>query len=281
MDELARDFRAAYGDDFEIVAEGREEVEGAAYWLVTVRPRRSGEFYFRHRFEQAASYRFHDDEGRIVVLRAGERRQVRFDSAPQSVCVGDTLLVPVPLPAGAAQHRFLKESRFPRYYDSEFAGRDFRSAERAQTHGPLLYVGRESHMAVHRDGRMATLSFDAFFEAATPGRCNLRLAATAAPLSILVVSGEAPIQALLAHVSTHAFDKPEQVSTGWSAFDTSLVMMRPGDRLRVAYGRRTVASEDGMRQLADEVAPRVEIAPFAVARQPVWNAWSGRGITRS
>ncbi len=74
MDELARDFRAAYGGDFEILAESREHMEGSAYRLFAVRPRRSGTFYFRHLFEQPASYRFHDDEARIVVLRSGEQR---------------------------------------------------------------------------------------------------------------------------------------------------------------------------------------------------------------
>lgn len=288
IDHLRQNFAQVFGRDFEILESSLRLRDSATLWVVAVRPRRSGTFFFRHQYQQAEGYRHHDDESRIVVLEKGTPRRLRYDLNPQTIGVGDTLLVPFAAGPNTADHRFLKESRFPQYFDGPFGiGLDASPLANLQS-APVQYLGRELFHAVYRVPQRAFLAFHAYFEATQPGRANLHLRAKLpaefirehegqledpAVLSVLVSPPEVPITVLLASVSTLAFDKPEAVSTGWASFPTTLVSIRPGDRFSVTYGWMNVANTPQTRAQASQVTPLVSAQPFAVDAAHQCNAW--------
>jgi len=288
IQSLRQNFAQVIRGDFEIVEDKVRQSDHVAFWVVAVRPRRSGTFYFRHEYEQAEGYRHHDDESRIVVLNKGTPRRLRYDLNPQTICVGDTLLVPFAAGPNTSRHRFRRDSRFPQYFDGQFEAALDASQIATAVSGPLRYLGRELLYAVHRTPQSASLAFHAYFEAAEPGRCNLRLMARLPALlaqdrnahspeptvvSVEAAAPEAAITTLLASVSTHAFDTPTAVSTGWASFPTTILTLRPGDRFSLTYGWMSVSNTPQIRAEASQVTPLITMGPHAVDPTQQRNAW--------
>ena len=175
MQTLRTHFIQTFGEEVELVSDEVREIYNAQYWLAVVRVKRPVTIIFRHTFEQTHSYRHMDIESRIVVADTGCQRTLRPDLRPQTFCVGDTLILPIVIGAHTNQHAFSRVSRFPQYYDSPFSGTIDTQEVENPTAAHLRYLGREAHVAMHRAGREASVSFVAFFEATGVGRFNLRL----------------------------------------------------------------------------------------------------------
>ncbi|MBL8218348.1 MAG: hypothetical protein JNL62_03930 [Bryobacterales bacterium] len=177
IDDLRQNFAQVFRRDFEIPESSLRLRDSATLWVVAVRPRRSGTFFFRHQYPQAEGYRYHDDESGIVVLEKGTPRHLRYDLNPQTISVGDTLLVPFAAGPNTSEHRFLKESRFPQYFDGPFGTGLDGSPLTNMNSAPVRYLGRELLHAVYRIPQRAFIAFHAYFAATHPGRANLHLRA--------------------------------------------------------------------------------------------------------
>lgn len=301
IEELRASFVEAYGRDFELVADAVREKDGTPFWLAFVRPKRSGEFVFRHRFETPGyGYRYHDNEMRVFVSEKGSRRELRNDLRPQTFCVGDTVIIPILVAERVVNHSFRRDSRFPQYYTSPFQNHlDERAiSSPAQVRGPdgspvLRYLGRESRDSVHRGGDRTSLSFTAFFEAIGVGRLDLELTPRLPPVlagpgdqpqrdqrpvrSIVVVPADAPITAIVHEESVwqtnEASDSPRSSSSGGTSYPVSVLMLRPGDRFSLTYGGLTAPSRREVHDAAPEVEPAIRVGTFRVDGKSGFTAW--------
>ncbi|MBL8179073.1 MAG: hypothetical protein JNK48_30640 [Bryobacterales bacterium] len=275
---MRRDFARVHGEDFDILGDAARALDGVPYWVVALRPRRAGVFFFRHFCDSAIGYRHRDFEGRILVLDKGAPRALRYDLHPQTVCVGDTLLVPFADGSEMSNHRFAKQSRFPQYFDGPFAAEIDSSPIASPPNGPVEYLGRSVHYMVHRIATRASVTFHAYFGARTVGSCNLRIEAESqkqppVTLAVEVLSAADHVRAVLAAVSTHAFDHPDAVSTGWLRFPASPLSLRPGDRFSIAHGRLTVPNNEASRRHSKHALPRISLLPYHVPADAGGNAW--------
>ncbi|HEY7543279.1 MAG TPA: hypothetical protein VID27_00265 [Blastocatellia bacterium] len=291
VNELRKSFVEIFGQDFELLSDEVREKSGGKYWLAIVRTKRSGTFIFRHKFEQPYSYRYQDRECRIFVGEKGCSRTLRHDLRPQYFCVGDRVIIPFLIGDRLTNHAFSRVSRFPHYYYGPFeSGLDERGVDNPiQDH--LKYLGRESHVAVDRSGREASVTFNAFFEAAEVGRFNFSLSphipgemqhySGKAPqlfiTSVVIVPQESPVTALVAEESIYEKDEnsenPRVSSSGGTDYPTSVLMLRPGDRVSLNYGRTHIPNNKQTQDLVKEVEPVIKLLPFSIDPRSYFNDW--------
>lgn len=298
-EELRSRFVAAFGTDVDLVRDELREKDGATYWLASVRPKRSGEIVFRHTYQTPGSgYRYQDHEMRIFVGERGAPRALRADLRPQRVSVGDLVLVPVRSGKGIVGHAFRTDSRFPRYYRSDFPSTyDERPLASGVTElhsrdgdAVLRYLGREAVSSVHRSGAQATLGLTAYFEATGVGRLNIELSprlpdalgvppgkAHAATCSIVVVPDDAAIATVVAEESIHEKDEdsetPRVSSSGGTSYPVGVLMLRRGDRFALSYGTFVVSTRQEVADAARDAEPAIRTLPFEVDRSHGFTDW--------
>ncbi len=287
VNELRKSFVQTFGEDVDLVSDEVREMSGAKYWLACVRAKKSGTFIFRHKFEQTRTYRYMDIECRITVGEKGCSRTLRPDLRPQLFCIGDSVIIPFTLGDQIISHSFSRISRFPNYYESSFDGpSDDRKIDNpAANH--LRYTGRDSHVAVHRHGREASVEFNAFFEAINIGRFNLSLSPRFPGAmrhdpgkppqlfvtSVIIVPKEAPVIGVIASVSVHGVENERWSSAGGAGYPTSVLMLRPGDRISMTYGRTVIPNDKETQGLVKEVEPVIKLLPFSIEPRSYYNDW--------
>lgn len=287
VNELRKSFIQTFGEDVELLSDEVREKYGGKYWLAVVRPKRSGTFIFRHKFEQTRSYRYQDNECRITVGEKGCSRTLRYDLRPQLFCVGDSVIIPFILGDQIISHTFSRVSRFPKYYESPFeSGLDERKVDNP-TGDHLRYIGRDSHVAVHRDGRESSVSFNTFFEAVETGRFNLSIEPRIPGrmqhypgkppqhfiTSVIIVPKESPVIALIASESVHGVENERWSSSGGTNYPTSVLVLRPGDRISLTYGWTRIPNNEETRALVKEVEPVIKLLPFSIDAKSYYNDW--------
>jgi hypothetical protein len=290
IDELKKNFVRTFGEDFDLLRDEVREKTGAKYWLAVVRPKRSGTFIFRHKFEQTRSYRYMDAECRIRVGERGCSRALRYDLRPQLFCVGDSVIIPIIIGDHIISHTFSRVSRFPRFYESQIESvLDDRGVDNPAG-GHLKYIGREAVVAVHRDGKEASVQFVAVFEAVETGSFNLGLSpripgrmqhypgkeAQHFVTSVVIVPREVPVIALIASESVEGSDKrtePRSSSLGGTGYPTSVLVLRPGDRISLIYGLTRIPNNKKTQALVKEVEPVMERLSFSIDPKSYYNEW--------
>ena len=276
------------GRDFRIVrhelSSGLRERSGT-FWLVHVRPRRSGGYQLRYRYKYVDGvrpenplYTHVQHESYITVgVRGCLRRQRR-----NTVCLGDTLILPFVV-NNFSGHTFTLAYSGPVTEPAEPPAEDRAPGSVPNPAGAYLeYLGSSAEVMPHR-ALGSTTVYSASFRALAPGRFNLSLraptaGAPAAPgagggsVPVIVVARGQPVTVLLSVESVTGVDERRGFSShSGNQYLTTPLMLQPGDRISLEFLTRTVRGRDDTERLA--VEPVITRLPFALDRRDRFNAW--------
>ena len=300
---LRRSFDETFTKDFERLKDElttRSNARGGGtYWLVRVRPKRSGSFYLKHRYKYKDSvhpkdplYSYVEQELRIEVGERGCRRSLLDAVSYMSVCLGDTVILPF-LVNNFTEHTFSLKSQYAQPGDVE--------AKRVEPYDEgllidsvnnpasqyLKYVGRRAHLSPHRAPGY-TLSFSITFEAQKPGRFNLTTGArlpngqTSAPTQlssypIIIVDKDTPITVLASHEEVYGYNQRQTLSsTSGNSYITSVIILQTGESLSLPYysvSRRGISFEIDKPDKLEEIVPIISQSPFHIDLEYNHNEW--------
>lgn len=293
----------AVGESFEVARERLTRRSnwhgGGVYWLAHLRAKRPGEFLVRYRYRYKDHVRPHDPLYDFVehetFVRVGPRGCMRWPRY-NSVCVGDTVILPVVFNDHAG-HAFSVEAE--EYTDSSPSIEKFRHGledaglYREPVHNPagefVRYVGRRAHYSPHRSSGY-TLDFYATFEAVKPGSFNLAVASAAAAgpktnadagsVPVVVVARGTPVTILSAKDSVRSWGERFSSGGGGNNYLATPVILEVGERLTLKYSGhsrrgRTAGGEnkEALEATVRRHAPSITLLPFRVDPARDFNEW--------
>lgn len=302
---LRQAFVEACGVDFEIVKDEltqRSTWHGAGtFWLVHVKPKRSGHYSLKYRYDYNGSHYTHvEHEIYMSVGEKGCRRGMGSDSIT-GACMGDTIIFPV----AAGQYRGHKYtghtfslSRREQSTPDEKVQKSLRQMKVSGLYSEpvanlageyLKYIGRSVNYMPHRNGGF-TVEFYATFEAVKPGSFNLALARRVPDLPIpklnasgsvpmVIVEKDAPATVLAQYETVVGTDAKRGFSshTG-NEYLTGIKILQTGDLISLPYlrysSRRTAPEEEiGLEQMTKDAVPVIGQFPFQADPQDRFNEW--------
>jgi hypothetical protein len=298
---LRRAFEEACGKDFEIVKDelrSRTVKQGGdVYWLVYFKPKHSGEFAIKYRYDyDDPLYTYVEREINLHIEERGCRRWLR-NYTIASACLGDTIILPVVV-GNYTNHTFsltslevskMSEETLAAWQRAEEMGM---SAEQVDNPASefLKYVGRQVHYMPHRAPGY-TLEYTATFEVLKPGKFNIsvgsRLPSDVQPalsasgsVPIFIVDRGAPVTLLLSKESVTGRDEKRGFeSHSGNEYLTTVKILQVGDRLTLQYAGRSsrkepLRGEGQMReQWLKEAVPAIGLWPFSVETEYDYDAW--------
>jgi len=284
---LRKKFVAAFGRDFDLVKDELTtravERGGGTYWLAFVRPKRPGQFYLQYRYLESDPLPIREHEIRLSIGPEGCRRGTPVSGIYTRFCLGDTIIVPV-LVNNYPGHEFKlgKAEYTNEREDPSESKRKSPALDTSPIDNPaaptLRYVGRASHRLFHRIPGY-TLSLNAAFVAASPGRMNL-LVNTAGDTSgydgvpIIVVPVGAPATLIAGHEEVRGYDKgfDGRDYRSWSSnnYMINVLILQPGDRFTVNYFSIVRDSDyvgghfgEAGPDPSENLKPVIQVRPFA------------------
>jgi hypothetical protein len=280
----------AFGESFEIanteLRSGLSERSGT-FWLVHARPRRSGDYELRYRYEYRDHHKPHDPLYTHVehtsYIRVGEQGCWRRREG-KDVCLGDTIILPFVV-NDYTGHIFTVGRRGS---SAQAGAGETEAASMApavdSVPNPLAahlrYLGSRSSEMLHRNGG-STIVWTAEFQAAAPGRFNLSPWDTDSPagsIPIVIVPRGQPVTVLLANETVVGTDQVQGFSShGGNQYLTTVMLLQPGDRILVDFQRLTISAHEEhqpgsrARRLKD-AAPAITAFSFHLPDER-FNAW--------
>jgi hypothetical protein len=288
--ELRQKLNKALGGHFEMTGDRlARDRHDRRYWLVSLRAKRPGSYALRcdvrhDPVDTSVRYENTTVEFRFVVGPAGAARHhyhglyARMTSP--EVCVGDTLVVPVPANRDDTDHRFTLTAKelakeVARDWDQSWRMRggklDIRN--RAGQILKLLGSGIESH--VTRDVRTKVHALHGLFEPLGPARCNLRflvargdkkgeepsgsISYPGTELAVEVVKRDQPVTVLVTNWGVGSWTKERTLGSSQEVRPGHYAL-RVGDRVLVQCGEQRVRAVPGAVR-----HPRVEVTRHAFA----------------
>ncbi|HEU4883852.1 MAG TPA: hypothetical protein VFT45_16450 [Longimicrobium sp.] len=288
---LRQALATAFGEDFEIarteLSEGVAE-RGGAFWLVHARPRRSGDYELRYRYDYRDRVRPHDPLYTHVehtsYIRVGERGCWRRREG-KDVCLGDTIILPFVVDDHTG-HVFTLGRRGSSAGSGvgetppvEMATEVDSVANPLSAH--LRYVGTRSYEMLRRNGGGTTV-LAAEFQAVAPGSFNLSLWETPSPagsIPIVIVPRGQPVTVLLANETVEGTDQVQGFSShSGNQYLTTVLLLQPGDRITLEYHHRSFTAREEFAGHArsdrmQDAAPLITRFPFHLDAEQRFNAW--------
>lgn len=297
-------FARAVGQDFEIVSDqivNRPRDTVNYYWLVRVKPKRSGYYTLKYSFKFIKSYNKHPEEGEhTMTIGVGGKRCYR-NNIPQAgisnVCLGDTVIVPVQV-ANAAGHEFSFKANYNETDESLEEGRkrftswiDYAPVAPIvnQLESNVKLLGIKRSVMPHRSCCAETIDYYAIFEAVKPGRFNLGVSSFAGDqvpdssvkmrseggTPIIIVSPETPITALVPREDTiHYSDEKRFSAHAGNSFVTNLLILQPGDVFTLRYATQMITYKIGeKRNEPRDLKPAIYKLPFLLDKNWSFNDW--------
>jgi hypothetical protein len=291
---LRQALATAFGEEFEIV---RTELStgiaerGGTFWLVHARPRRSGDYELRYRYQYRDRVRPHDPLYTHVehtsYVRVGASGCWRRREG-KDVCLGDTIILPFVVDDYTG-HTFTLGRRGSTASGGagerepppplEMAPEVDSVANPLSAH--LRYLGTTSQEMLRRSGG-GSVVYSAEFQAVAPGSFNLSLnggASAAGSIPIVIVPRGQPVTVLLANETVVGTDQLQGFSshTG-NQYLTALLLLQPGDRISLEYRHHTFSArqerEQGSRAgRMEDVVPVITRLPFHLDTGERFNAW--------
>ena len=301
---LRQDLEKALNGEFEIV---RHEITrrsnyhgGGRYWLVHVKPSRSGRFAVKYKHSVTVK---NDPASKFVereiAMRVGERgcqRVPEFMSSHFMPCLGDTIILPFLIGDSLSD----EEGSFAFSADTIGNKTDMTTDLQEAPSGDdntgrvpnpveehLKYVGSSVRINFHRAPGY-TAQFHATFEAVKPASFNLALNARVAVSSlqgrafagsipIIIVPRRTPVTWLAPKEFVMEHTERFSSCTG-NNFLTTPVIMQPGERVTLLYyslKRHGSAAESQLESLdlQRQVSPAIRQLPFSVDRSNSFNEW--------
>ncbi|NQU23760.1 MAG: hypothetical protein HQ567_20960 [Candidatus Nealsonbacteria bacterium] len=310
QDLLRRRFKAAVEGDFEVVADTvADGPHRYVYWLVTVRPRRTGSFVIRHscEYEYPKGHYYSNDKGidREYHFTIGKKNQQRVHHAGgfnyrtfPLACLGDKIVIPIKTHRTLVRHAFATDSlrrygdgttisvedseeRLAKMWsiDKRFARGMGTFAVVNNTPENIRLIKTAGYSFTAHNGRRAAPYLNALFEAGMAGDYNLQWSAKGASskrkaIPISVVSGDASLTVLANRVEIQDYgEKSRSISTDW--FPCEACQLRVGDLLVVEFGQYGTkakaggSSGVGYPTIVVDKVPFSSIPVFLVRDRPV------------
>jgi hypothetical protein len=302
--ELRKLFTEAVGGDFEIVKDilnKRPDPRGGeTYWLVHVKPRRSGHFALKYSFKFTHKFEYPEEGENELFIRVGGKNCNRYNNdnlGLGNVCLGDTVIVPIRTDFRTG-HLFSLKSTYQEAENIGRAGLNPEPSEKLSNIEPVVnplennlkYLGMMRSVMPHRNYGAETVVYRAFFEAKKVGRFNLGLATGSGDekavktinigpldaLPIIIVDPGTPITALVYAENTVNYgDKKRFSAYAGNNFLTKLLILQPGDVFSVEYASWTNRWDFGDEKKAEQPDPKLAIhkLPFTVDKDWSYNEW--------
>ena len=89
----------------------------------------------------------------------------------------------------------------------------------------------------------------------------------------MIVPPDAPIVALLASESVLGVENARWSSAGGASYPTSVLMLRPGDKISLPYGNTRIPNTKETLEFVPQVEPVIHMLPFAIDAKAYYNAW--------
>ncbi len=309
LENLRTLFTEAVGQDFEIVKDILNERPvargGEIYWLVHVKPKKSGHYALKYTFKYTHKFTHPEEGENELFIRVGAENCNRYNVSNLglgNVCLGDTVIVPIRLDKAAAHQFSLKST----YQDGENIGKKEQNALNSEnlsniekvknpleTH--LKYLGTRRIVMPHRNAG-ETVTYSAIFEAKSVGRFNLGLSTSSGDekvdktikmdalnaFPIIVVNPGTPVTALVYHQNTINYSDNKKFSgRSGQNFLTKLLILQPGDIFEIQYSSFTNRWETGKKSslegIKDETHENpkllIQKLPFTVNKDWSYNEW--------
>ena len=305
--QLLKLFTEAVGQDFAIVKDilnTRPVARGGeTYWLVHVKPKRTGHYAIKYTFKYTHKFSHPEEGENELYIRVGEKNCSRYNNnnlGIGNVCLGDTVIVPIRLDQ-VTGHQFSLKST---YQDGENIGKEQSSSTSSfsdieQINNPLekqlKYLGTQRYVMPHRNYGVRTVAYTAYFQAQSVGKFNLALSKSFGDetadksikinpldgLPIIIVNLGNPITALVYHENTINYSDNKRFSShAGHDFLTKLLILQPGDVFGVEYSRY-VENEEKREKILDlpksenKIEPKLQIhkLPFTVNKDWSYNEW--------
>mgnify|MGYP001582425482 FL=1 len=226
--QLRKNFSEATQNDFEIVKDyvNQRPVArgGETFWLVHVKPKRSGHYALKYSFKFTHKFSHPEEGENELYIRVGEKNCKRYNDnnyGLSNICLGDTVIVPIRIDQRVGHQFSLKST----YQDGGNIGKT--ESKRSpnvteilpainQLDKHLKYLGTVRSVMPHRNYGAETVTYTAYFEAKEPGRFNFTTTTIADnekisetkelnPLDafpIIILKPETSITALVYHENT-------------------------------------------------------------------------------
>lgn len=305
--QLRRDFAKAVGQEFEIVRDEmkrRSRDTASDYWLVYVRPKRSGHYSLKYTYafvKKWNEYSSEEGESEFSINVGGKNchRRNSPENGISSFCLGDTIIVPI-LTANLTAHAFSLKFRPQKAESLAESQKYFKSRETYSPVEPVFnqlrsnvrLLGTKRFEMAHRACCSVTVDYYAIFEAIKPGRFNLGFSyfegenLPAEPIKlnagygvpIIIVAPGTPITGLLpAERTIHYADKRRFSSHAGNSFITDLLILQPGDVFALRYSKRTL-TYDFKTKLSErpkiaDIKPAIYKLPFMIDKNRSFNEW--------
>lgn len=260
---------------------------GGVYWLAHLRAKRPGSYSlkYKYRYRDHADpkdplYTFVEHQTHVRVGPRGCPRQPRY----ASVCVGDTVILPVLL-NDFTEHAFTVVAQ-PHSPGDAAAEKRWRETgdeglHREPINNPaaefMRYVGRSAHYSPHRAPGY-TMTFNATFEAVKPGSFNFAVGASSVPV-VVVAAGE-PVTVIAARNDVHAYSERFSSNGGGNNYLTTPVILEVGERLTLEYLTYSVRGRSAGGENAEALeatvkdrVPAIKLLPFRVDPTQDFNEW--------
>lgn len=301
LEQVRNNFKAASTEYFELV---RDELAGLesekrpdAYWLVSVKPKRTGHYAVKYVYKYDDP--FYGDGENTINVRVGPGkcdRQSEAESGISRFCLGDTVILPVR--AGNRYNysfsvKFTEEAapetdRSPlRDYAAEvLAQQSSGEPVKNPLESHLKFLGIRSEVMLHRSSG-STITYFATFQAIAAGRFNIALSAesekggfpaTPAILgegtAVVILEPGTPVTYLARHEDTINYaDEKKFSSHSGGTFPTNLLVLQPGEVFSLLFS--TVTTRDNFGKKTGGIRahpwPVIRKAPFFIDRKWGYN----------
>ncbi len=277
-------------DDFEIVrtelSSGLYERSGT-FWLVHARPRRSGDYELRYRYDYRDHHRpenpLYTHVEHASYVRVGQQGCWRRREG-KDVCLGDTVILPFVV-NDYTGHTFWLTRRGSTTGVSTAAGQSLFGVDTTAggaVPNPLSrhlrYLGSQSYEMLRRSGG-GSVTYFATFQAVEPGRFNLAVttgpsgASARATVPVLIVPRGEPVTVLLANETVVGTNARNGFSShSGNQYITTPLLLQPGDRITLEYGSRQIPRRNGAVPIEAPV-PLITRGPFHLDTDERFNAW--------
>jgi len=297
LDQVRNNFKAASAEYFEMV---RDELAGLeaekrpdAYWLVRVRPKRTGHYAVKYVYKYNDPF-YGDGENTINIgVDPGKcDRRSEAESGISRFCLGDTVILPV---RAGNRYNYSFSVKYTEEAAPEIGPIPWRNyVTTIQPQSPsgepvknplesnLRFLGIRSEVMLHRNSGSTTVYF-ATFQAIAAGRFNVALSAEsengkspATPAvpgegtAVVILEPGTPVTYLARHEDTINYaDEKKFSSHSGGTFPTNLLVLQPGEVFSLHFS--TITTRDNFGKKTDKTRaapwPVIRKAPFFIDRK--------------
>lgn len=308
LKQLRRAFIAEFDQDFQFIkgelknhSVGKESQQ---YWLVHVKPKRTGFFTIKYAYQFADKfYAWGETEMRIGISGNKCRRYPQVVREIGYFCLGDTVIIPVRL-HNFSKHTFSLKSKYAQPEEIEEARKNYYDYYLNQTvyekvANPLeeniKYLGKYRADNLYRNGG-GTFTHFAVFEAKSIGKFNIGLSFEGQKTNnilirttpVIIINPGTPIKSLVPEERATYFIKDRSYSSGYSnSFESNLLILQPGDvfaipfsffRASAMWEKNSLITEEKARN--QNPTPSIHKQPFLMKTDEGFNDWVNEYLTK-